>query len=151
MENAKVVASAFLFFLAAGCHRPEPTASCGINFCLPEGSTFADVRGYDNDFIYMALPGDGTGIIIVETDEEDWPLGAGPVGARANGTPLPVTINDSAQLFRPTIQSEEPSAAVEMDFPDSPSPHLMLSGFCDSQSSCVIAEFAKKLRPRQVR
>lgn len=62
MATAKLYAGVFFFFFLAGCRPPEPTASCGVNFCLPDGYTFADVQGYNGNFIYMALPGDGTGI-----------------------------------------------------------------------------------------
>jgi hypothetical protein len=148
MAKAKVGIGAFVFFLTAGCQPAEPTASCGINFCLPDGLTFADVQAYNGTFIYVALPGDGTGIIIAETNEQDWPLGGGPVAKSANGMPLPLAINKDARLIPSTIQGDVPGAAVEMHFLGSPSPHVRLTGFCESSSSCVVADFAKNLRPR---
>lgn len=96
----------------------------------------------------MALPGDGTGIIIVETGNENWPLLGDPTSKTVAGTPLPLPINADAQLI-PKETEDEDGARVEMHFPDSPSPHVRLSGFCDTPSSCVVAEFARQLRPRK--
>lgn len=145
MVKPRVCIGALLLLIAASCSAPSPTASCGVNFCLPDGYSFAQVQADEGTFIYMALPGDGTGIIIMETDRENWPLGGGAIRPGVVGRPLPLRINDRARL----VPSNEPGGAeVDMYFPESVTPHLRLSGFCRSPSSCVVADFAGKLRPR---
>lgn len=150
MAIRKISCGALLFLLTVSCTPPSPTGSCGINFCLPEGYKFADVQDRYGEFIYMALPGDGTGIIILETGNENWPLLGDPISDEVIGTPLPLPINAEAQLI-PEEPEDGLAARVEMHFPDSRSPHVQLSGSCDTPSSCVIADFARQLRPRKVR
>jgi len=116
---------------------------------LPVGNKFAHVQDFSGEFIYMALPGDGTGIIILETGNKNWPLGGDPISDKEVGTPLPLPINAEAR-FIPEKPEDGLAARVEMHFPDSPSPHVQLSGNCDTPSSCVVADFARQLRPRKV-